>query len=166
MKKTTLFLLILLQLVAMSSLALADLTVGDLAKPSQLKGYWKMEEWPANVKNKFNRIPDPWPYRFQWFVYSTENRMYHLTYTAHPNFEITPQYLRDYYEKGQSSLQYQAKDGFVWVYSGGVLREVWRVRIAGSAWQGEGINVKRGDLIMSLLNSRGQEVFYRQLRRI
>lgn len=150
-----------------SSVAQAELKIGDPAKLSQVRGYWKLVEWPVSAKRQFNKIQDPWPSSYQWFVYSDHNRMYHVNLNTKPPYEIGSKYLMDTYEKHQAVMQYQFNDGYMWVYySGGSYREVWKVSIAGAAWQGNGINAKTGDLFLALLDSKGREVYYRQLRRI
>ena len=127
----------------------------------QLIGFWKMIELPNKELNKVN----PWPLPYQWFGFYENGKIYSIMEEKDSNYSSNDldKIFRDLpKEKAQN---FNLTDQFLTINNleNKNHQELWGVNIFAADIEGL---AKKGDLIMTLDDGKGEVKYYRLLRKI
>jgi hypothetical protein len=155
MKKNILYLLILPTLLVCSD-------IGASPKHSELIGFWKM------VKNKdleqHNKV-NPWTLPYQWFAFYKNGNFYSLMSSKNDN--LSEEDLKESFSTLKNGIStYNLKGSFISIKYPNLKNPylLWGINIF---YKDVGKNIKKGDIVMSLVRSKDDEaLYYRQLRKI
>lgn len=128
----------------------------------ELIGFWKKVPFPR--ESKLNKV-NPWPEKFQWFAFYENGKVYSLMMDEDDDF--TAEQLKHLF----TVLPADKTPDFV--YNGTFLtidnkddkdyREVWGLNLFDKDLN---TSLKRGRLIMTLDDGKGNVVYYRLLERV
>lgn len=157
MKKTILLLFILLFPKFISA---SDL--GGPPNKSELLGYWKMIEFPYPKKNKVN----PWPLPYQWFAFYDDGSFYSVMSSKDENLSSKELKASFSVFTKEMSPQYKLTGQFIIIQYPDIknYEQLWGINIFRKDLNE---TIKKGDMIMSLADSKdGKPIYYRLLRKI
>lgn len=129
---------------------------------SELVGFWKKVEIPN--EQTLNR-ENPWPQRYQWFAFYANGKVYSMM--ANEDSPFTAKELKEIFDTlpADKTPSYQLNGQFVTIDSKEIegYRELWGVNLFT-----KDVNdfLKKGYLIMTLDDGRGEIMYYRLLRRV
>ena len=127
----------------------------------QLIGFWKMVEFP---KKEMNQV-DPWPLPYQWFAFYEDGKVYSMMTSQDNNY--TAEDLNDIFTILPSSQtpNYNLQGQFLTIDNPGIknYQELWGVNLFAKDIEGL---AKKGDLIMTLDDGKGNVIYYRLLRKV
>jgi len=128
----------------------------------ELVGFWKMIELPN--KAELNKV-NPWPLPYQWFGFYDNGKVYSMMNSK--DDVLTPADLGDIFKifSPASTPNYKLDGQFITIDNPDVkdYLEVWGINILG---KDVGSVAKKGDIVMTLDDGKGNVVYYRLLRRI
>lgn len=127
----------------------------------QLIGFWKMVEFPKKELNQVN----PWPLPYQWFAFYEDGKVYSMMTSQGSNY--TAEDLDEIFKTLPNSKtpNYKLQGQFVTIDNPEIknYQELWGVNLFAKDIEGL---AKKGDLIMTLDDGKGNVVYYRLLRRV
>lgn len=137
----------------------------DIPQKSQITGYWKLVEWNAEMK-KQNKV-DPWPFKYQWFGIYEDGHLY--SYMANQTTsQLGAKQLESLFKAAPANVTYTYDKGIMKVTYTNIpnMVEVWAVTVVTKKEVKNGVEFLPGDLLMSLVNEKGESVYYRHLRKV
>ena len=160
MKKT---LLILLTLFSISLFAQENKSeAGGPPKLSELIGFWKKVEIPN--EEKLNQV-NPWPQKYQWFAFFENGKVYSMM--SDKDYDYTSKELKEVFNvlPFDKTPNYKLDGQFLNIDNKEIkdYQELWGVNLFAID-----VNefLKKGNLIMSLDDGKGNVIYYRLLKKI
>lgn len=160
MKKTV---LILLTLFSISLFAQENKSeVGGPPKLSELIGFWKKVEIPN--EEKLNQV-NPWSQKYQWFAFYENGKVYSMM--SDKDFDYSSKELKEVFNvlPFDKTPNYKLDGQFLTIDNKEIkdYQELWGVNLFAID-----VNefLKKGNLIMSLDDGKGNVIYYRLLEKI
>jgi len=129
---------------------------------SELVGFWKKVGFPN--EEKLNQV-NPWPQKFQWFAFYENGKVYSMMLDDDTNY--TSKQLAEIFSvlPADTTPNYNLKGQFLTIDNKEIkdYQEIWGVNLFA-----KDINdfLKKGRLIMSLDDGKGNVIYYRLLERV
>ncbi|MEQ9265676.1 MAG: hypothetical protein RLN81_10675 [Balneolaceae bacterium] len=135
--------------------------IGGPPTKEELIGFWKMRPLSNPSVNKV----DPWPVKYQWFSFFENDKVFSFmrsdsaNYTSNEILELYQSFPKD------KIPNYNLQGQFITIDNPEIENylELWGINIVR---KDRGSFFKKGDLVMSLDDGKGEVVYYRILRRI
>ncbi|NRF38325.1 hypothetical protein [Pedobacter foliorum] len=160
MKNTILLLLTLFSLSVFGQENKSE--AGGPPKISELIGFWKKVEFPNEEKvNKVN----PWPQKHQWFAFYENGKVYSMM--SDKDYDYSLKDLKKVFSSlpANKTPNYKLDGQFLTIDNKEIkdYQELWGVNLFAID-----VNdfLKKGNLIMSLDDGKGNAVYYRLLKKI
>ena len=137
-----------------------------LAGRSELVGYWRMVQMTEETRRQINKM-DPWPQTYQWFAFYDDGR-YNSALALKGGAQMTVAKLEETFAAGENNSRFEFLEnhGIYRITQPGEISQYWVIAICDKALYLKDSRFEAGDLLMSLLDKNGQQVYYRQLRRM
>ncbi|WP_196889233.1 hypothetical protein [Aureivirga sp. CE67] len=160
-KKNTI--LILLTLFSFSLFAQENNSdAGGPPKLSELLGVWKKVEIPN--EDEINTV-NPWPQKYQWFAFFENGKVYSMM--SDIDYDYTKKDILETFKvlPSDKTPDYKLEGQFLTIDNKEIkdYRELWGVNLFA-----KDINefLKKGNLMMTLDDGKGNVIYYRLLKRI
>ena len=133
---------------------------------SEVVGYWKMVQMTEATRRQINKM-DPWPQPYQWFVFYDDGR-YNSALALKGGSQMTAAELENNFSTGpnQSRFEFIENSEIYRITQPGEIPQYWVIAICDKALYLRDSRFEAGDLLMALINKNGEQVYYRQLRRM
>jgi hypothetical protein len=159
--------LLLMSLIINSA---AEAQPGRFVVESELIGYWEMIPLPEVDATKVNKV-DPWPVAYQWFGFYEDGSLATMGSSEHK--PMTRSELEEVFStpslKGSRFEYMFDASGFLLVTAAHLpgYEEVWGVNIITEEFKMGEIELRQGDILMTLAGGEDRGIVYmRHLRRL
>lgn len=159
-----------LLLISVMISSAAEAQPGRFAVKSEIIGYWEMIPLPDAEAAKVNKV-DPWPVTYQWFGFYENGSLATMgssEYEPMTREELEGVFSTPLLKDGRFEYVFDP-NGFVLVTASHLpdYQEVWGANLITEDFKMGGIELKQGDILMTLAGGEdGGIVYMRHLRRL
>jgi hypothetical protein len=133
-----------------------------LLSRSEVIGHWRMVQLPEETRQKINKI-DPWPQPYQWFAFYDDGR-HNFAFSSK---DMTVADLEAVFAMGENSrFEYLEEHRVYRITQPDGISLYMTISVCRRPLNLVNSRFETGDLLMAILDNKGQRVHHRQLRRM